>query len=82
MDIKSEFISDWSREKIAQGEALGRAEGEAHGRAEALLRVLRGRGFVLSEESALRIRECSDITQLDAWLDRALSVKSSDELFD
>jgi hypothetical protein len=86
MDIKSEFISDWSREKIAQGraegEARGRAEGQAQGRAEALLRVLRGRGLALSEANAMRIRECSDIAQLDAWLDRALSVKSSDELFD
>jgi hypothetical protein len=44
MDIKTEFISDWSREKIAEGEELGRAQGEAKGRANALLRVRHGTG--------------------------------------
>ena len=78
MDIKSEFISDWSREKIAQG----RAEGEARGRAEALLRVLQARSISINEAQARRIRECSDIARLDSWLDRALRVNSTGELFD
>jgi hypothetical protein len=61
MDIKTEFISDWSREKIAQGQAQGRAEG----RADALLRVLRARGIVRSTRppcnasARARISRCS-----------------------
>ena len=82
MDIKTEFISDWSREKIAQGEALGRAQGEAKGRAEALLRVLGARGISIDKATTQRVRACSDIALLDSWLERAVSVRTADELFD
>ena len=74
MDIKTEFISDWSREKIAQGQAQGRAE--------ALLRVLAARGIAVDEADAQRIRSCSDIALLDSWIERAVSVRAAKNLFD
>ena len=82
MDIKTEFISDWSREKIAQGQAQGRVEGRVEGRAEALPRVLGARGIAVDEAAAQRIGSRTDIALLDAWLVRALGVQTTDELFD
>jgi hypothetical protein len=77
MDIKTEFISDYTREKIAQGEA----QGHAKGRAEGLLRVLGARGISVDDVAAQRIRSCTDIALLDSWLERAVSVRTAEELF-
>jgi hypothetical protein len=74
MDIKQEFISDWSREKIA--------EGRVEGKADALLRVLGARGIAVPAAAAERIRACKDAAVLDAWLDRAVGVESVEALFD
>jgi hypothetical protein len=74
MDIKTEFISDWSREKIALGEAKGRAE--------AVLRVLRTRGLSVDETTAQRIRSCTDLALLDSWVERAVRIQAADDLFD
>jgi hypothetical protein len=86
MDIKTEFISDWSREKIAQGEAIGEARGEARGeakgRADALLRILGARGIAVDDATAERIRSCIDIAELDTWIERALRVTAANQLFD
>jgi hypothetical protein len=73
MDIKTEFMSDWTREKIAQG--------RAEGRAEALLHVLRARGISVDDAALQRIRTCTDIAVLDSWLGRAVSVRAAEELF-
>jgi hypothetical protein len=78
MDIKTEFISDWSREKIAQGEAIG----EARGRAEALLRILGARGIAIDDATTERVRSCTDLTQLDSWIERSLRVTAANQLFD
>jgi hypothetical protein len=73
MDIKTEFISDYTREKIAQA--------RAEGRAEALLHVLGARGISVDDAAAQRIRSCTDIAVLDSWLERAVSVRTAEELF-
>jgi hypothetical protein len=55
----------------AQGRKKGRAEGEAEGRQDALLTMLRARGFSPSQEDEARIRACVDTAKLDRWIARA-----------
>ncbi|MEU0875818.1 hypothetical protein [Nocardia brasiliensis] len=56
-------------------------EGKAEGEASALLRVLRHRGFEISDALVARVEQETDIAQLDVWLDRALDAASLDEVF-
>ena len=68
-----EFQSDFAKKH--------QAKGRAEGRAEALLAVLEARGLRASDEARARILACADATQLDAWLRKAVSIASVDELF-
>jgi hypothetical protein len=72
-----EFQSEFAKKH----QAKGRAEGEAKGRAEALLTLLEARGLRASDEARARILACSDGAQLDAWIRKAVSVATVDELF-
>ncbi len=60
--------------------ADGKAEGKAEGKAAALVAVLRGRGLVVTAEAEASIRATRDEAQLDAWLARAATCASVDEL--
>jgi hypothetical protein len=71
-----EFHSEFAKKH----QAKGRAEGEAKGRAEAVLVVLEARGIRVSGEARARILACVDVDQLDAWVRRAVTVSSVDEL--
>lgn len=55
-----------------QGEARGEARGKTIGEANALLRVLRSRGLPVSDDVRDRILGCTDLAQLETWLDRAV----------
>jgi hypothetical protein len=57
------------------------AEGRAEGRAEAVLDVLEARGVRASDEARARILACTDAAQLAAWVRKAGTVASADELF-
>ncbi|WP_405160570.1 hypothetical protein OG203_29775 [Nocardia sp. NBC_01499] len=59
----------------------GKAEGEVEGEAKSLLRVLRKRGFEVSDALAARVAGHTDTEQLDVWLDRAVDADSLDEVF-
>lgn len=72
-----EYESDFARRYYGQGKTEGRSEGEA----KALLRVLAARGIAVSDDARARITACTDLDQLERWLDRAVSVDSADELF-
>ena len=66
---------------VAKGEAAGVAKGEAKGEAKALLAVLGARGLRVSDEARARILACTDATRLDAWVRKAITVSSADQLF-
>ena len=51
------------------------------GEAKALLVLLEARGLRVSAEVRARIVGCEDGAQLDAWIRKAVSVGSVDELF-
>jgi len=69
------------RAYIAHREALTAARVEARARAEILLRLLEQRGVKVAPRNRARILACQDVAQLDAWLDRVLTVQSATELF-
>jgi predicted transposase YdaD len=88
-----DFQSDFARKYLARGRqegreegreeglAKGREEGEVAGQARALLAVLESRGLRISKMARTRILACTDIAQFDAWVRKAASVASVDELF-
>jgi hypothetical protein len=72
-----EFRSDFAKRYLSQG----RAEGEARGQAKALLRILAARGMEVTESQRTQILQCTDPDTLGRWLDRAVTVRLTDELF-
>ncbi|WP_046468322.1 hypothetical protein [Allosalinactinospora lopnorensis] len=69
-----EYRSDFARKYYGQG----MAEGEAKG----VVAVLAARGIPVSKEVRERILTCTDLDQVDTWLQRALTAKTVDDLFD
>jgi hypothetical protein len=45
------------------------------------LKVLKARGFKLDAAARQRIRECTQLAQLELWLRKAVTVRSVRELF-
>jgi hypothetical protein len=83
--FKDEFVDGLLDQGRAEDEARGRAEGEARGRAEGeasmLLRVLLARGFEVPNDVRQRVQSCTDIAQLEAWGDRAVTATSLHDIF-
>jgi hypothetical protein len=79
-----EYQSDFARRYMAQGKAEGIAEGKAEGRAEgaarAILAVLAARGLDVPDEVRACITACTELARLDAWLARAVTATSADEV--
>ena len=71
--LKDSFIDGY----IEQGLAKGRAQGEA----QMLLRIMTARGIAVPEHVRLRVTECTDTAQLEAWFDRAITATTMDEIF-
>lgn len=63
-----------------ENQAIGKAEGKALGEAEAILRILDRRGVQVSEDIRARILGCTDLDQLGAWLDDAITATSVADL--
>ena len=57
------------------------ARGETRGEARTLLRVLASRGIDLDERTRALITACTDVAQLDRWVDRAALATTLDEVF-
>jgi hypothetical protein len=67
----------WKSDFALEHQAKGRAEGEA----KALLLMLRARKVCVSDEARDRIMSCTDLQQLERWVERAVTVDTVDELF-
>jgi hypothetical protein len=61
-----------------QNQALG----EARGKANSVLTVLDARGLVPSPEQRARILACTERTQLDRWLQQAVTASDPSQLFE
>ncbi len=85
-----EYQSEFARKYVAQGreEGLrrglqkGREEGLQEGEREALFEVLAARGLSVEEQARQRILACLEPAQLKRWLRKAVSVRSTEELFE
>ncbi|MEZ7129227.1 hypothetical protein ACBR40_28170 [Nonomuraea sp. AD125B] len=75
---RSKLVREWVDHGITQGITQGVTQGEA----KAVLRILEKRGLAVSEEARERIHTCEDPELLLAWVDKALTVTSVDELFE
>ncbi len=79
-----EYVSDFARKYVAEGEAKGKAKGKAEGRLEgealSILRFLEARGIAVDEASRQRILACTDQATLDQWLKRAVVATTAAEV--
>jgi hypothetical protein len=71
-----EFRSELLREAAARGQALGEARGEGR----SVLTVLDARGVSVPEAIRKQILACTDLTQLDTWLRRAVTATTADDI--
>jgi hypothetical protein len=78
---KSFAMLPQGRRFFSEAQRRSFAEGEARGKAGAVLRVLERRGVPVSSEQRDRILSCSDLVMFEAWLDRAVTAGSIDEVF-
>jgi hypothetical protein len=74
----SPYKSDLLRSTYADGEA----NGEIKGRVDTLLQVLEARDSAVPSEARERITACTDVAQIEAWVKRAVIVRTVDALFD
>jgi hypothetical protein len=77
-----QYQSEFARKYVAQWREEGREEGLHEGERTALLKVLEARGLVVKQRARQRILACTNSAQLDLWLRRAVSVRSTEELFE
>jgi hypothetical protein len=79
--LRSKGREEGREQGLAEGREQGLAEGITRGEAASILRVLKRRQVAVDETSRKRIRSCTDLETLGAWLDRSLDVTAVDELF-
>jgi hypothetical protein len=58
-----------------------KAEGRAEGKAEALLQVLTVRGLMVPAPVRDRVLSCTDLGQLEAWVDKAMTASTLGDVF-
>jgi hypothetical protein len=73
--------SPFAREHFGRGREVGEVEGEAKGKARSVLLVLEARDFNVSDDVRTRITTCADLTQLERWITRAITIQTIDDLF-
>lgn len=66
----------------AEGEVRGQAKGRTEGKAEALLMILHSRALPVPEAARHRIESCTDVSTLDLWLSRAVTVETVEALLE
>jgi hypothetical protein len=77
-----QYQSDFAKKYFGAGLAEGEARGEAKGKAEGLLTILSVRGIAVPDDIRERTLSCQDLEQLDAWLRKAATAESLDEVFE
>ncbi|TDB86093.1 hypothetical protein E1266_34685 [Actinomadura sp. 7K534] len=59
-----------------------RGEGRAEGEAKAVLLVLGARGITVPNEIRERVTNCTDIDQLERWVQRAAVIDKAEDLLE
>ncbi len=78
--IKEEGRQEGRKQGRQEGRREGRREGETKSLRRALLRLLGKKFGALPAEIAQAVQECSDLDQLEAWLDRVLEAPSLEDM--
>ncbi|MGS2810046.1 hypothetical protein [Nocardia sp. MW-W600-9] len=78
MTMTYEYQGRIARKYVEQGREEGREEAAA----ASILTVLGTRRLAVSDDQRERIQGCRDLTQLDAWLRRAIDAAETADLFD
>jgi hypothetical protein len=73
---KNRYMSDWARQQHAEG----LAEGLAEGRAGSIITFLSARGIEVPDEARTKITSCTDLEQLDQWIQRAAVAERIEDL--
>ncbi|GAA2210941.1 hypothetical protein GCM10009850_064000 [Nonomuraea monospora] len=75
--------TDWPVYSPFAREHFGRGvqEGNANEASRALLLVLEARGFLITDDLRAELTACTDLALLEAWIRRAATAKTSDNLF-
>ncbi|WP_433183145.1 hypothetical protein [Actinoallomurus sp. CA-150999] len=71
----------FAKQHFGRGKAEGREEGRTEEGVHAVLTVLESRGIEVPESARVRVRACTDLQEIDAWLKKAGVVQTVDELF-
>jgi hypothetical protein len=62
-------------------EALAGARGQALGGARVLLRIIATRGLAMTPHYQAMVEDCTDLDQIEAWVDRAVLAATVEEIF-
>ncbi|GAA0563574.1 hypothetical protein [Actinomadura livida] len=73
---------EWQSEFAKTHRGEGRAEGRAEGEAKAVLLVLGARGITVPNEIRERVTNCTDIDQLERWVQRAAVIDKAEDLLE
>ncbi len=74
------MLENW-REIYAKWERKVTSEGRREEKARAIVTVLKARGFEVTKTQRKTIGECTSLTQLQAWLQAAVTTPDVDSLF-
>jgi hypothetical protein len=78
---RSDFIESFKAEGRAEGKTEGRAEGRAEELVSAIMKTLAARGIQVDKKRTEQVQSCTDLDQLNAWFDAALTAKTADDVF-
>lgn len=73
MEWKSDFIEGFVQEGMEQGAVKAKAE--------VVLKIIDARGIDMTAEQREQVSSCTDIAQLDEWLDSALAAATAADIF-
>lgn len=79
-EYRSDLFRKIAADAEATGEEHGQAIGMALGEADAIVTVLEGRGVPVSDGVRDHIRACTDLATLKAWLLRALTAATAEDV--
>lgn len=77
----SRIVDQGRTEGLARGRADGYTAGQAESMINGLFIVLAARRLHLPVRTGNRIVDCTDLDQLDPWLQRAATAESVEEIF-
>ncbi|MEU7743299.1 hypothetical protein [Nonomuraea sp. NPDC049158] len=79
--VYSPFAKEHFGKGKAEGKAEGKVEGKVEGKAEAVIKILKARGISVPQDAHDRITRCTDLDQIEEWIDRAVTATALDDLF-